>query len=131
MYDAPSDGRSAEYIELYNKSEKGIDLSGWEFVDGINFEFPEGTVIQSKDYLVVAADIDWMRKHYGDISVIGNFSGQLRDSGELLRIEDASGNLVDEVYYYPSGDWPEKADGDGSSMELKHPDMDNRMHLGT
>ena len=125
MYDAPSDGRSAEYIELYNKSEKGVDLSGWEFVDGINFEFPEGTVIQSKDYLVVAADIDWMRRHYGDISVIGNFSGQLRDSGELLRIEDASGNLVDEVYYYPSGDWPEKADGDGSSMELKHPDMDN------
>ena len=57
--------------------------------------------------------------------VVGNFSGQLRDSGELLRIEDNLGNLVDEVYYYPSGDWPEKADGDGSSMELKHPDMDN------
>lgn len=125
MYDAPSDGRTAEYVELYNKSSETVDLSGWEFVDGISFEFPEGTTIGSGDYLVIAADVNWIKKTYGDIPVIGNFSGQLRDSGELLRIEDSSGNLVDEVYYYPSGDWPEQADGDGSSMELRHPDMDN------
>ncbi|NRB45103.1 MAG: lamin tail domain-containing protein, partial [Verrucomicrobiales bacterium] len=125
MYDAPSDGRTAEFIELYNKSQSAVDLSGWRFVDGIGFEFPSGTTIGPGDFLVVAADEKWMRENYGDIPVIGNFSGQLRDSGELLRIEDLMGNLVDQVYYYPSGDWPERADGDGSSMELRHPDMDN------
>ena len=125
MYDAPSDGRTAEFVELYNKGQVSVNLSGWKFVDGINFEFPEGTILAAGKYLVVAANTEWMKKNYGDIPVVGNFSGQLRDSGELLRIEDNLGNLVDEVYYYPSGDWPEKADGDGSSMELKHPDMDN------
>ena len=125
MYDAPSDGRTAEFVELYNRGSVVVDLSGWRFVDGVGFEFPSGTTIGPGDFLVVAADEDWMLENYGDISVIGNFSGQLRDSGELLRIEDSMGNLVDQVYYYPSGDWPERADGDGSSMELRHPDMDN------
>ena len=125
MYDAPSDGRTAEFVELFNRGSAVVDLSGWRFVDGIGFEFPAGTTLGPGDYIVVAADEDWMRENYGDIPLIGNFSGQLRDSGELLRIEDAAGNLVDQVYYYPSGDWPERADGDGSSMELRHPDMDN------
>ena len=125
MYDAPSDGRTAEFIELYNKGQSTVDLSGWRILDGVGFEFPSGTNIGPGGFLVVAADAEWMRDNYGDIPVVGNFSGQLRDSGELLRIEDLMGNLVDQVYYYPSGDWPEHADGDGSSMELRHPDMDN------
>ena len=57
--------------------------------------------------------------------MVGDWSGTLRDGGELIRLEDSNGNLADEVDYKPSGDWPELADGDGSSMELRHPDMDN------
>ena len=49
------------------------------------------------DYLVVAADAGWLSDNYGEIPVMGNFSGQLSDSGELLRLEDAIGNLVDQV----------------------------------
>lgn len=125
MYDAPSDGRNAEFVELYNRGPAPVDLGGWRFVDGINFDFPSSTVIAAGDYLVIAADAGWIRDNYGQIPVIGDFAGQLRDSGELLRLEDAMGNLVDQVDYLPSGDWPELADGDGSSMELRHPQMDN------
>ncbi len=125
MYDAPSDGRNAEFVELYNRGVAAVDLGGWRFVDGIGFDFPSATVIAPGDYLVVAADAGWLRDHYGEIPVMGDFSGQLSDSGELLRLEDAFGNLVDQVDYLPSGDWPELADGDGSSMELRHPQMDN------
>ena len=57
--------------------------------------------------------------------MVGNFTGQLSNGGELVRLEDAYGNLADEVHYMPSGDWPELADGDGASMELRHPGMDN------
>ena len=125
MYDAPSDGRNAEFVELFNRGVASVDLSGWRFVDGIEFDFPPAAVIAPGDYLVIAADAGWMRDNYGQVPVIGDFSGQLSDSGELLRLEDAAGNLVDQVDYLPSGDWPELADGDGSSMELRHPQMDN------
>ena len=58
MYDAPSDGRTAEFVELYNKGQDSVNLSGWEFVDGINFEFPEGSILGAGKYLVVAANIE-------------------------------------------------------------------------
>lgn len=125
MYDLPSDHRNGEYIELYNRGTEPVSLSGWRFVDGIDFRFPAGTMLDDGDYLVVAADQAWMQSVYGAIPLIGDFSGQLGDSGELVRLEDEWGNLVDQVDYLPSGDWPELADGDGSSMELKHPEMDN------
>ncbi|MGC6467229.1 MAG: lamin tail domain-containing protein [Akkermansiaceae bacterium] len=125
MYDAPSDQGTGEFIELYNRGSETVDLSGWRISDGVRFDFPAGTTLDAGDYLVIAADADCINSSYPGISAIGNWSGGLRDRGELLRIEDANGNLVDEVDYQPEGDWPNLADGDGSSMELRHPDMDN------
>ncbi|MGC6464678.1 MAG: lamin tail domain-containing protein [Akkermansiaceae bacterium] len=125
MFDPPSKQVRAEYIELYNRGASSVDLSGWDFANGINFTIPPGTVIPSGGYLVVAADSAYMTETYGALPMVGDYSGRLANGGELLRLEDAFGNFVDEVHYMPSGDWPELADGDGSSMELRHPDMDN------
>lgn len=127
MFDAPSDHVSAEFIELYNRGNDPVDLSGWEFTEGIRFEFPPGTSMSPGQYLVIAADASYMRENYDGLNVLGNWSGGLRDRGELLRLEDRFGQLVDEVDYLPGGDWPNLADGDGSSMELRHPDMDNNV----
>ena len=125
MYDIPSKQRRGEYIELYNRGASSVDLSGWDFADGIDFTFPPGTAIPSGGYLVVVSDSAYMSATYGGIPMVGNFTGQLSNGGELVRLEDSFGNLVDEIHYMPSGDWPELADGDGASMELRHPDMDN------
>ncbi|MDG2125650.1 MAG: lamin tail domain-containing protein, partial [Verrucomicrobiales bacterium] len=125
MYDTPSDHRNGEFVELVNRGASTVDLGGWRFTDGISYTFPLGTSIAPGAFLVVAADSEWMQSAYGRIPVIGNFKGQLRDSGERVRLEDSNGNLADQVDYLPSGDWPELADGDGSSMELRHPAMDN------
>jgi hypothetical protein len=59
--------------------------------------------------------------------VLGNFHGKLNNDGDLLRLLDEKGNLADEVDYKSGGDWPELAAGKGSSMELLHRDMDNRL----
>jgi Lamin Tail Domain/CotH kinase protein len=125
MFDAPSDGRSSEFIELYNRGTAPVDLGGWSFVDGVSFDFPPGTSLAPGAFLVVAANPAFMAASYGGLQTLGPFSGQLSDAGELLRLEDNRRNLADQVDYLPAGDWPELADGDGSSMELKHPDMDN------
>ncbi|MFT4547763.1 MAG: hypothetical protein ACI9MB_001710, partial [Verrucomicrobiales bacterium] len=129
MYDTPAKHRQGEYVELYNRGGVSVDISGWKFADGINFTIPPGTSISAGGYLVVVSDSAYMTETYGGIPMVGDFSGQLSNGGELVRIEDAFGNLADEVHYMPSGDWPELADGDGASMELRHPDMEN--HIST
>ena len=125
MHDPPSDERNGEYIELYNRGNNTVDLSGWEFVEGISFTFPAGTTIGPGAHLVVAANKDWISANYGEVSVIGNYENNLANEGELLRLEDSNGNLADEVNYKVGGDWPQLTNGDGSSMELIHPFADN------
>lgn len=126
MYDAPSNHGSGEFIELYNKGSETINLTGWRITEGVRFDFPDGTQMGPKSYLVIAADASYLNSAHNGLTAIGNWAGKLRDGGELIRIEDGNGNLVDEVDYLPEGDWPNLADGDGSSMELRHPDMDNK-----
>ena len=125
MSDPPSDERNGEFIELYNRGNEAVDLSGWEFVEGISFTFPAGTSIGAGAHLVVAANKDWIKSNYGDVPVIGNYENNLANEGELLRLEDSDGNLADEVNYKVGGDWPQWTNGDGSSMELIHPFADN------
>ena len=125
MIDPPSDQVNGEYIELYNKGNQAVNLAGWHFTDGINYTFPTGTVIEPGAYLVVAGDQDRMKQIYGNIPVIGNYSGSLANTGENLSLADARGNVVDRVHYQVQGDWPDWVNGGGSSMELVNPEMDN------
>jgi len=127
MFDAPSDQGTGEYLELYNRGASAVDLSGWKITEGVRFDFPAGTALAAGGYLVIAADLDCFLSGRGTVKAIGNWSGGLSDSGEQIRIEDRNGNLVDEVDFKVAGDWPNLADGDGSSMELRHPDMDNNV----
>lgn len=130
MYDAPSDEPSAEFIELYNRGSNTVDLSGWRFTDGIDFTFANGTTLAPDSYLVVAADLSALASTYGAIPAVGNFEGRLANNGELIRLVDAVGNLADEVDYLPGGNWPRLANGDGTSMELRNPWMDNSLSSG-
>ena len=125
MADPPSDERNGEYVELYNRGTSTVDLSGWKFVDGISFEIPPGTSLGSGQFLVVAANKAYMESVYSGVNCIGDYGGRLANQGELLRLEDGNGNLADEVDYRVGGDWPTLANGDGSSLELAHPDADN------
>ena len=127
MYDPPSNQVRAEYIEILNRSQQSVDLSCWRFNEGVNFIFPMGTQLDAGDYLVIAADLKWLREAHGNIAALGNYSGQLSNNGELLRLVDQWGNLADEVDYRVGGEWPELPNGGGSSLELIHPNADNRM----
>ena len=45
MYNPPESGvDSLEYIELYNASAATVDISGWNFTQGVEHVFPTGTV---------------------------------------------------------------------------------------
>ncbi len=113
------------WIELFNRGGSQVDLSGWDFGDGVDFTFPVNTLLDSGDYLVVASDATGLAAKHPGIAIAGEFSGNLSRSGERVELRDANNNPVDEVRYYDGGRWPGAADGGGSSMELRDPDADN------
>ena len=55
---------------------------------------------------MIAADTDYVQRVYKLNNVLGNYDGELSNPGELLRLEDAHGNLADEVEYSNHGNWP-------------------------
>ena len=114
-----------EWIELYNNSGSDIDLSGWELSDGVEFAFAPGTILAAGEYLVVARDQVSLAAKYPSIDIAGAFSGRLSNSTERIQLLDSTGNLADEVRYYDGGAFDERADGGGSSLELRDPDADN------
>lgn len=125
MVDSPSNQRDGEYLELYNRGGSLVDLSGWQFSHGVDFTFPVGTTLAPGAYLVVAANSGFTASAHPGANIVGQYEGQLANGGELVRLVDSWGNLADEVHYSTGGQWPALAGGLGSSLELKHPDMDN------
>lgn len=123
-YNPPDNTVPVEFIELYNEGDQPVSLAGWRFDDGISYIFPEGTVIASGGYVVVAADPEAMQSVYG-VTALGPWEGGLSSEGERIRLVDAAGNVQDEVTYSPSFPWPISANGEGASMELIHPSLDN------
>ena len=94
-----------EWVELYNRSDQSVDLSGWRLQDDA---FEDGTMLAAGAYLVV-----------------DSLKGTLSNGGEQLLLQDGEGNVVDEVFYRDNGCWPKAADGYGSSLELRNPHADN------
>ena len=122
----PTDDAGGEYIELLNRSGEEVSLSGWAFTRGIDFEFPNGTAIGPGEYLVLAREPQLAQEHYGIEGVLGPWEGSLSNSAETLLLRDQNGNPADRVRYADEGSYPETPDGEGPSLELINPGIENR-----
>lgn len=125
MYAPPSSHRQGEFVELYNRGTGPANVGGWVFDSGISYVIPSGTTIPAGGRLVVAQNAAYITANYGAVNVVGNYGGSLGNGGDLVRLLDATGNLADEVDYHTEGDWPRGTDGQGYSLELIHPGMNN------
>ena len=114
-----------QWIELHNRSEQPVDLSGWSFGDGIQYVFEDGVSLPANGRLVLARDAELVQSLHPGLDVHGEFNGRLSQQGERIELNDANRNPVDRVRYHDGGRWPGGADGGGSSLELRDPDADN------
>ncbi len=121
----PPEGRRGEFIELFNRGAEAIDLSGFRFDNGVEFTFPDGSILEAGRHAVVAEDPAILEERHGLSAAFGPFVGRLANDGENIRLIDRAGNLVDEVRYWDGGRWPLWADGKGASLELIDPRQDN------
>jgi len=128
MYHPASDNDAEEFVELYNAGPEVVDLSGWSIDGGIRYRFPADATLAPGAYLVVANDPDSVNAKYALDDSLGPFdSRRLSNRGENLNLHDVLGNVVDTVFYRDRGRWPRAADGEGASLELRSPTMDNAL----
>jgi CotH kinase protein/PA14 domain/Lamin Tail Domain/Fn3 associated len=116
-----------EFIEIYNAGSASVDLSGYR-VSGLNFVFPDGTVLGSQSLAVITmADAGFFRRTYGvppEVIILGNAPGTLDHAGERIALEapvTVSGNaafaVLEEFIYGTSASWSPLASGRGHSLQ--------------
>ena len=128
-YNSSDDYNSDDWVELINPGETEIDISDWILKDDDNshgYTIPDETVIQPNNYLVLAKDMDLFSSSYPNINnVIGPFDFSLSGGGDQVRIFDNAGVLIDSVQYDDIDPWPVEPDGNGPTLELINPTLDN------
>ena len=120
MYN-PKGGQQLEFLELQNIGVQQLNLSGAHFTEGVDYTFEEGVQLGAGDVLLLVKDRDAFTAEYGVDGLTlapGAFSGQLANGGETITLVDANELLIFSITYNDGGDWPEDADGQGSSLEL-------------
>ena len=96
-----------------------MQLSGVQFTKGVTFTFGN-VILQPGQRILVVKDLNAFALRYGSgYNIAGVYSGKFDNSGELVRLENASG-VIQEFTYDDSGAWPGRADGKGSSLEVKN-----------
>ena len=118
MYHPPLDLEELQYVELFNRGQASVDLSGWSFAKGIQFDFPKSTQLAAGGYLVVCRNTKMFAGNYGNkIAALGDFTGKLSHRGEKIELNNAEGLLIDSVKYSDHEPWPAAPDGHSTSLE--------------
>lgn len=126
MYNPPESGTdSLEFIELYNRGAETVSLEGFYFSEGLTYTFPP-VVIEPDAYLVVCADSSAFRSVFG-FSALQWTDGALNNGGENLALRDNFNTQLDFVPYLDQLPWDTLADGDGPSLTLCDPSLDNAL----
>ena len=116
--------KSYDWIELYNRSKKTVDISGWKLSDGKKnlekFIFPKGTKIKAGGYVTVFCTGEEDIEPGTKTPFYATFS--LKAEGETLYLTDVEGNRVQTLEYpqqYGNVSWglPEGFAGQPAEMD--------------
>jgi hypothetical protein len=112
-----------EFVELINTGELNLNLNGFLFTKGIDFTFQTAAILPGAG-LVLTNDTTLFKNVYG-YNAFGQYRKQLDNSGETLILMNAFSQLVDSVSYSDTIPWPVAAGGEGFSLEVINPNIDN------
>ncbi len=104
-----------EFIELKNCNTDSLDISGYAFTHGIQYEFPMNSIIPPGGFLVIASDSAVFRRLYG-FSPDGQFNGRLKNEGEQVSLSFPSGKELIRIAYNEDRVWYGATNGSGYSL---------------
>lgn len=130
-YNSPDVPNSSDWVELHNFSGKSIDISNWILKDDNDdhqFILPENTIMEAWSFLILCRNISNFSLVHPEVDqVIGDFEFGLNSDSDQVRLFDQNGNLMDQVSFLSSEPWPLEANGNGPTLELMSPELDNML----
>lgn len=112
---------SAEFIEIYNRSQEPFDLKGWTLSDGSSRGILPVQIILPGDYWIITSSSSTsLFANTGKILGLTNFPS-LNNAGDVLILKDGDGKTIDSINY--TLEWyrdEDKAAG-GWTLELIDP----------
>lgn len=90
-----------EFVEIYNRSEKNIDLSAWTLSDATQNEatFPPSIIIEADSYLVLTNSLSFAQTSSSmSVYYLSNFPS-LNDAGDQIVLKNAEGAIIDSLAY--------------------------------
>ncbi len=130
-YQSHPDWDTEDWIELYNPNIATIDLSNWLLQNAEEnnaFQFPDNTLIKGEDYLLITKSSNQFATLYPNITqLIGDFSFNLSNQGDHIQLFSDDNTLIDEVSYGVIDPWNTTANGQGATLELIAPELDNSL----
>ena len=129
--DRDTEADDFEFIEVMNVGDAPLNLRGYQISDGVTFHFDQ-QFLNPQERLVVTKDLRDFRSRFdatvrialgddGDGGTQGEYDGKLSNNGETLELRDPSGAVIQRFVYHDTGEWPLRADGGGSSLEVVDP----------
>ena len=128
-YHSADDFDPEDWVEFYNDSCESVDMSGWVFKDDNDdhiFIFLPNTILEPEALVVLCRDTAAFSALFPEVdNRLGNFDFGLSGGGELIRLFDAQGNIIDSLTYDDEPPWPVEPDGNGPTLELIDPSLPN------
>lgn len=120
-----------DWVELYNKGNYDIDVSGWKLTDSDpnhQFIFAANTWIKAGEYLVIANDLVKFKAVFGTVKYLSEpfaFNFGLGNTVDAVRLYSRADQLIDEVNYSNSDPWQTFSLDELWSLELNNPNNNN------
>ncbi len=94
-----SAGEYDDWIEIYNRSDEEIDLSGYFLSDNesqpLKWQFPEGTTLEANSYMIIWADED--QEQTSNIELHTNF--KLSAGGEVIILSNSDEEALQYIEF--------------------------------
>lgn len=115
----PNGSDELEFLEIVNRGAVSVNLTGVRLAEGVDFEFEAIEITPGEVMVVVEDEVAFATTFSEGVIIAGQWSGRLSNGGEAIELRDAQGAVLHRVDYGQEGEWPEEADGDGFSLQLR------------
>jgi hypothetical protein len=94
-----------EYVELYNTTDKAIELNGWSFLYGSKPTVLTALLLEADGYIVLyRSGRDIHIDDSGQDMPLDKFPASLANTGKELALFDPSGKEIDRIAYEKAGE---------------------------
>ena len=122
----PLGSADAEFIEVMNISAtETIDLTGCQFLLGIQFQFTAGTLLAPGGRLLAVRNLSVFTAAYPSVplgQIAGTYTGSLDNSGERIQLVGSTSAVIRDFSYNNNAPWPTSPNGTGPSLVLIKPE---------